>query len=152
MKNKIIIIAAIIIVALAGIVYYATRPIPLVKPLELKDALARNLAENGKRTTIDFQTVGDFDWDNLYILTPYRKEIKGLKGLEKVFATSQITPHICILLFAEGKVVNGFAVVPRNIVDFSLLGESYPKEKAKFRLQKRPFNGPGNKPWYNVIL
>ncbi len=152
MNKKIIIAIAIVVLALAGIIFYATRPIPLGKPLQLKDVLAKNVAENGKRALIDLRTVGNFDWNTLYILSPYRKEIKGLRGMEKVFADAKIEPNTCILLFAEGDVVNGFAVVPRNIVDFSLLSEKYPREKANFRLQKRPFNGPGNKPWYNVIL
>ncbi len=151
MNKKLIIIAAIVSIALAGILYYAFRPIPLVTPLALEDALAQNLAENGKRATIDLRTIGNFEWDKLYILTPYRKEIKNLRGLKEILSTNAITPDICILLFAEGNVVNGFASVRRNIVDFSLLSESYPKEKTNFRLQKRPFNGPGNKPWYNVI-
>ena len=140
-----------IIVILAVVIYFVTRPIPLVKPLELKDAIAKNLAENGTGTIIDLKNVGDFDWDELYILSPYRKSIKGLKGQEKILSEVTLDPNTCILVFAKGKVVNGFSVIPRNLVDFTLLNENYPKERTKFRLQKRPFNGPGNQPWYNVI-
>ena len=152
MKKKFIIIAALTAIALAGIIYYATRPIPLVEPLNLEKALAQNLAENGRKANIDLRTVGNFEWNKLYILSPYRKKIKNLRGLKEILATTTITPDVCILLFVQGNVINGFSVISRNIVDFSLLSESYPREKTNFRLQKRPFNGPGNKPWYNVII
>jgi len=152
MNKKLIIIWLIVALALAGIIFYATRPIPLGKSLQLKELLAENVAENGKRAIIDLRSIGNFEWDQLYILSPYRKEIKGLRGMEKVFAKTKVSANTCILIFSKGNVINGFSVVPRNIVDFSLLGESYPKKETKFRLQKRPFNGPGNKPWYNVII
>ena len=151
MNKKISLIVGVVLIILAIAIYFVTRPIPLVKPLELKNVLAKNLAENGTGTIIDLKTVGDFDWDELYILSPYRKNIKGLKGQEELLGKINIDPNTCILVFAKGKVVNGFSAIPRDLVDFTLLNENYPKEKARFRLQKRPFNGPGNKPWYNVI-
>ena len=89
MNKKLIIIAALVTLALASIIFYATRPIPLGKSLQLTEALAQNIADNGKRAIIDLRTVGNFDWDRLCILSPYRKNIKGLRGMEKVFAENE---------------------------------------------------------------
>lgn len=141
-KVKVLILSIFSIIALLALVLYLKAK--LYTDIQIKEdtSLIKKIElQVGNSTYLDLNTITDFQWDKVHIVTPYSQ-------LKTVFEKNNIKPvningsietndGINLILFTLNNNIVAYVNLPRKIADFpSLESKIFDKSKAKFNLTK----------------
>jgi hypothetical protein len=98
---------------------------------------------------LEFQKITDFEWDKLYIITPYMpvkdfcKE-NGIKGVASIDTSIEINDTINLLMFVLDNNVVSYVNFPRNQADFYTIRtdskQGFTPKDAVFGFNKNSFS------------
>lgn len=135
--NKKYILAVLSIIAI-GVFIFIIRPEKLKEDSELRNIVMEKLE---KESSMDFKEITTFDWDKLYVFTPYSNPKKSLEEIGiKVNSSSfkiEIDDTIIMLAFVDSKELVSFIELKKEaIVENLTVPKVFSKSESRFEITK----------------
>ena len=143
MKKTLLICVSIVfacIVVLSGIIFYV-KARTAIKLEENKSLISKIESVVKTSSSIDFKTITDFQWDKLYIITPYGQPENTLKENNikwiNIDKSIEVSDGINLIIFTYKGDIVSYVNYPRNLGDFyPLKFKEFDKNKATFNINK----------------
>lgn len=138
-KNKFIIVILIITILVVGYVISKNCNSGRVEEnIELKNNIVKIAKSSDK---IDFSQLTNFNWDTMYLFTPYTDTKKILKKDGVINYSDKLNMEyrdtINIVAFVDSKKIVTYIELNRSEIDFKTINENkISKEESIFRLDK----------------
>ncbi|AOZ90776.1 hypothetical protein [Paenibacillus crassostreae] len=107
----------------------------LLSASELKESF-KKVEDNGE---FSFDSITNFEWDTLYLLTPYSSidQIKDIRGIKNIDTNISESDSINLLVFSKENKVVTYLDFPRIYGDFAYVTQKqYERHKAVFILDR----------------